>query len=145
METGFNFVEVPGARSRKVAGKKQQWYRTAILKIFIPSINVFYFSYFRNYVIAKFNVLNLELISDILIRKVKKINLIVPTDLKFMSVCSFKLQKTIRFFFIGNTSLLVKSYFSVLFNLRKNRYFLFGSMPVPESDKFKKQIKWLSI
>ncbi|MCF0058005.1 hypothetical protein [Dyadobacter sp. CY356] len=117
METGFNIVEVPGSQSRKVAGEKQQWYRTAILKMFNRFVNLLFFRAFRKNIILNYGILDSKLISDILIQQGIRNNLFFPTDSKSMSVFSLKLQKTIRFFFIGDTGLLVKSYFPTLFKM----------------------------
>lgn len=136
METGFNIVEVPGSESRKVAGEKQQWYRTAISEMFFKYYNLLLFSTFHKNVTAKFDVLDSKRISNRFIQPNKGYNLISPTDFIFKSVFSFKLQKTVRLFFSGNLALLVKSYFSIINDLWKTDFYSFV-IPGMESDKFK--------
>jgi hypothetical protein len=145
METGFNIVEVPGSKSRKVAGKKQPWYRTAILKMFIFFYNNFriiYFSYnfFYNYSFPKklycpdlYNQLNLNR------------NLSIRTVSNTEPVFNSELQKTVRNIFSGFTSVLVQSdctsvHFTVSIDFPA-MYAIAGK----ESETLKKQIKWLSI
>lgn len=115
METGFNIVEVSGSKSRKVAGKKQQWYRTAILKMFLQYYNLLQFSAFLKKITVTSNTLDSKLFPNLFIPSGLGNILIFTTDSKMGSVFSFKLQKTVRFFFFGETLLLVKSYFSSLY------------------------------
>lgn len=119
METGSNIVEVPGSKSRKVAEKKQQWYRMAILKMFLKYYNLLNTSSFQNNLTVKFNVLDSRLFPESFFQYVKAANLMSTTDSISESVFSLKLQKTVRFSFFGNTVLLNKSYFSSLYNVRK--------------------------
>ncbi|MEO6685836.1 MAG: hypothetical protein ABIN24_07720 [Dyadobacter sp.] len=119
METGFNIVEVPGSKSRKVARTKQQWYRTAILKMFLPDINPLYFSSFPKKVTVSYNVLDSNLFTYSVVQAGTGNNLIFSTDFKTESGFSIKLQKIIRFLFRSNVVLLVKSYFSSLFKVLK--------------------------
>ncbi len=99
METGFNFVEVPGSKSRKVAGKKQQWYRTAVLKIFLEYYNILHFSTFHNNVPVNFDVWDPKLFPASLLQTGKVNNLIFLTDLKrnLYSVLNFKKQLVFSF------------------------------------------------
>lgn len=103
METGFNIVEVPGSKGRKVAGKKQQWYRTAILKMFLQYYNLLQFSAFLKKITVNSNTLDSKLFPNLFISSGLGNILIFTTDSKMRSVFSFKLQKTVRFFFFGET------------------------------------------
>lgn len=118
METGFNIVEVPGSKSRKVAGKKQQWYRTAILKMFLQYHKLLQASAFLKNVTVNYNVLDSKLFPKLFVQSGLGNILISPTDSKTEPVFSFKLQKTVRFFLFSNAVLLVKSYFSSLYMLK---------------------------
>jgi hypothetical protein len=96
METGFNIVEVPGSKSRKVAGQKQQWYRTAILKKF---------EYYNKLLLVKTLAsgdffYKQDLISSFC-RTGPEHPIIFLTDAGRQSVASSKLQKTARIGFSG--------------------------------------------
>lgn len=144
METGFNIVEVPGSKSRKVAGKKQQWYRTAILKMFLEYGNILHFSALLKNNTTKFNISETKLFPGLYVKLGIGTILISLTDSKMKSVFNFKLHKTVRFFLSGNFDLLIKSHFLRTYNVWETDLFnteVWGR----GSDKFKKQIKWLSI
>ncbi|GLU55704.1 hypothetical protein [Dyadobacter frigoris] len=137
METGFNIVEVPGSKSRKVAGKKQQWYRTAILKRVSQYYNILHFSAFQKNVPVNYNVWGLKLFPYLLVQSGTGNNLIFFTDSEVKSVFSLKLQKTARFFFFGYTILLVKSYFSSFYNEKKMDFAAIVVVSGGKGDKFK--------
>ena len=118
METGSNIVEVPGSKSRKVAGKKQQWYRTAISEMFSSYCNLLYISAFVQNVDGNQNVLVSKLFPYSFHQSNTEGNLFFSTDSETKSVFSLKLQKTIRLLFSGDTVVLVKSYFSSIYKMK---------------------------
>jgi hypothetical protein len=145
METGFNIVEVPGSKSRKVAEKKQPWYRTAILKMFIFFYNISGSRYFSDSFFFNYSFLKKLYYSDLYNQLDLNWNLIILTVSKIASVFNSELQKTVRNIFSGFTFILVKSNFTFV-GFTESRYFsAMYVMAGKESDTLKKQIKWLSI
>lgn len=130
METGFNIVEVPGSKSRKVAGKKQQWYRTAILKKFRSSYKLpitSYFNYNSPFDCSFFKILYHP---DLHIRYGSERKLIIHTVSKLKSVFNSELQKTVRNIFSGFTSISVKSNLTFMDFLERQTLLLFRILPV---------------
>jgi hypothetical protein len=145
METGSNIVEVPGSKSRKVAGKKQQWYRTAILKKFGFSCNLPQISYFEYNLLFAYSFSTILNNSGFKNQYVSKRNLLFKTVSELKSVFNLKLQKTARIIFSGFNNVLIKSNFISIGFIEKvdltNIYVPTGQ----GSNTLKKQIKWLSI
>jgi hypothetical protein len=145
METGFNIVEVPGSKSRKVEGKKQPWYRTAILKMFIFFYNISDISYFSYNFFSNYSFLKKLYFPDLYNPLDPNGNLSIRVVSNTEPVFNSELQKTVRNIFSGFTSVLVQSdYTSVHFTVSIDfpaMYVIAGK----ESETLKKQIKWLSI
>lgn len=132
METGFNIVEVPGSQSRKVAGKKQHWYRTAILKNSASLQNT-----------RRINLLNPYSPADYYFLKI--LYGIGQSDqygliLKQKSFYSFKLQKTARIIFSRSTDVLVKPGFVCADCTDKTDFTAADIRTGRESNTLKKQI-----
>jgi hypothetical protein len=129
METGFNIVEVPGSKSRKVAGQKQQWYRTAILKKFEVFNNCFVIKnlghddFFYNQDLTRFSC-----------RTGPELSITFFTDPKRQSVA--RLQKTARIGFSGWVSPLANVQFTTVPENRR-RFEFNGYVRLPGSNTFK--------
>lgn len=145
METGFKIVEVPGSKSRKVAEKKQQWYRTAILKKFKLLCNLPDIRYFNNNSLSDFNFSKILYHPDLPVQYGSDRNLIIRTISKLKSVFKSELQKTARIIFSGFTYVLVKSNCISIDFTEKTDFAAAYVMTGQGSNTPKKQIKWLSI
>ena len=145
METGFNIVEVPGSKNRKVAEKKQPWYRTANWKMFIFFYNSIVISFLGYNFFFNYNILQKLYPFGPYNPFAPNGNTIIRKVSNTASVFNSELHKIGRNIFSGFTAVSVK-FNSAFFSFIESIHFSVIHVSAgKESDTLKKQIKWLSI
>ncbi|MCF2444781.1 hypothetical protein L0657_12505 [Dyadobacter sp. CY345] len=145
MKKGFKIVELPGLKSRKVAGIKQQGHRTANLKRYETPDKNLTVRFFCNISSAFFTLRNSFHSSEYILEKSPENMFDVSSDPETRSSFKLKLQNAALKNLGGLTYLSVKSnndYAAMHFIAQILAENMFAAKGVIKS---KKQIKWLSI